>query len=128
MRLRYVQSLYEMSSFYERVISMIESDTYAERMLLTSWGMNSVDKVTLIEEKSVLDYLNGLSSHEYGVKPSKEVADRCFNRQIAFLQRVYNLDDYNLSRHRGSIAYKKYKACRHYLFHFSLPAWYRDLP
>lgn len=128
MRLRHVQSLQDMLNFYDKVIQVYDSGYDAEPLLLHSWGLTGVSKSMLREERLVVVYLLNINNHSRGRKPDKEVALRSFTRYLTFLQKTNSVDDFTISKYRGKSVYKKYKACTHYLFKFSLPAWYRDLP
>lgn len=138
MHMKYFQGLADIESHYDDILyNLIEQPPHGVRLLET-WGINSEDKNDIIEEKDVLRYLIGcrfgwLYSDELGDsgvldKPTLEVVNRCFNRQLGFLERIHKCHAYNVNKYSCKITKRKYKTCRHYLFKFSCPGWVDKLP
>jgi len=85
------------------------------------------------EDRNVLRYILccqwGLSHYAEDIyKPDVEIVNRCLNRYISYLEKLFEINDYNVNKHRMKNVAKQYKACRHYLFKFSQGIWYHKLP
>lgn len=132
MHMKYFQSIADIKNHYDEIIERIESNDEFSEMLLDTWEISQNEKKILLEEREALRYLIGCQTSLVKIsnaqKPSIEAANRCFNRQLRFLEKIHDCHAYNVNKHPNKIIQKKYKACRHYLFQFSLKAWYKKLP
>lgn len=131
MHMKYFQAIADIENHYKEILRAMKDERYGHGLLET-WGIKPEEEELILEELEVLRYLIacqlGISSKKTTVKPSLEVVNRLFNRHLTFLEDVHNCHAYNVSKYPSSLVRKEYKACRHYLFKFSLPAWYRVLP
>jgi hypothetical protein len=134
MHIKYFQPIADIQYHYEDALRHFEDSNRGQygHMLLKTWGLKETDQKDLIEEKDVLSYLLAcrltLARGKTAKKPSLEVVERLFNRHLAYLESIHKCHAYNVNKHRSSNIRKQYKACRHYLFKFSLPGWYDKLP
>lgn len=132
MKMRYFNEIAYIRNHYDDIIENAEVNGERNWMLLETWGIYPNDIEAIREERKVLSYLIAcqlsMAREETTVKPSLEVVERLFTRQLAFLERIHRCHAYNVNKHSNPVIRKKYKACRHYLFKFSLPAWYEKLP
>lgn len=132
MHMKYFQALGRIRDHYDEILERWIDDPEYGHMLLKTWNIDPVEKAELIEEREAIRYLvacqNMMAFDENAKKPKIEVVNRCFERHLAFLERVHGIHAYNVNKHRLKLARKQYKACRHYLFKFTLPAWVRNLP
>ncbi|PGP14587.1 hypothetical protein COA01_29985 [Bacillus cereus] len=131
MHLKYFQAIADIQNRYDEILNHFDNEKWGHDLLLT-WGIELSEKENIIEEREVLRYLIGcrhMFVHKTNVtKPSLHVVQRCFHRYLSFLEKVHRCHAYNVNHHSSIIVRKKYKACRYYLFKFSLPAWYEKLP
>lgn len=131
MRLKYFQTLADIRNHYNDVLRNFDNPAWGHG-LLESWGIELNEKPQLEEEMEALRYLVGLQTMLVSVsnakKPSKEVVRRCLNRHLAFLDKIHHCNASNVNNHKSKLIQTEYKACRHYLFQFSLMAWYEKLP
>jgi len=132
MHVKYFQIIAHIESHYEEILRNFNKDLKYGMMLLETWDIREEDKEEIMEEKEVLRYLVacqiGLSRKENVKKPSIEIVNRCFNRHLTFLEKIHKCHAYNVNKYENPLVRKEYKACRHYLFQFSLPAWYEKMP
>ena len=132
MHMKYFQGVADILNHYDNILENFREDRKYGLSLLETWDVYPKDKEDIIEEREVLRYLLGcqlgLVREENAKKPTLEVVERCFNRQIAFMNKNHRIDDFNVNKYPNPIVKKEFKACRHYLFKFSLPAWYEKLP
>lgn len=132
MKVKYFQAIADIERHYDDIVKQFNPELKYGLMLLETWDITVGDKENILEEREVLRYLiacqYGFTQKENVKKPSLEVVNRCFNRQLSFLEKIHKCHAYNVNRHHCPISRKEYKACRHYLFQFSLPAWYAKLP
>lgn len=135
MHVKYFQPIADLYRHYEDIMRNFEKDSKYGLMLLETWGIREEDKQDIIEEKEVLRYLlacrHGIARKVNVKKPTIEVVNRCFHRHLDFLEKIHKCHAYNVNKltyPHASLIQKQYKACRHYLFKFSLPAWYEKLP
>jgi hypothetical protein len=130
MHMKYFQALADIKRHYDDILQNFEIP-YGH-FLLETWGINPNEKDPLIEERDALRYLlacQGMMAHdENAKKPEILVINRCLERHLGFLEKVHKCHAYNVNQHRLKIIRKQYKACRHYLFKFTLPAWVKGLP
>lgn len=132
MHMKYFQALARIENRYDDILQNFELP-YGH-ILLESWGIDPSKKDQLIEEREALRYLVAcqtmMAYDEYGnaKKPEIPVINRCLERYLRFLEKVHKCHAYNVNQHRLKIIRKEYKACRHYLFKFTLPAWVKALP
>lgn len=128
---KYFQAIADIQNHYEDVICHFDNLRFGHSLLET-WGIKLSEKESIIKEQDVLRYLLGCKwgfIHDKSVrKPSIEIVQRCFQRQLTFLEKIHKCNAYNVNQHHSKLIQKQYKACRHYLFKFSLPAWYEKLP
>jgi hypothetical protein len=134
MHIKYFQPIADINYHYEDALRHYDDSNFGQygHMLLKTWGLNETDEKDLIEEREVLEYLLAcrltIARHKSAKKPSLKVVERLFNRHLVYLEKIHKCDAYNVNKHRSKNIQKQYKACRHYLFKFSLPAWYDKLP
>lgn len=132
MHIKYFQPLADIERHYDDILFNFDEKNEFRRGLNETWGILPEDEADIIEEREVLRYLLGCRfgwvRNQNVKKPSLHVVERCFNRHITFLGRIYKLDDFNVNKCTHPTVKKEFKACRHYLFQFSLPAWYDKLP
>lgn len=130
MHMKYLQALADIERHYDDILQYFEIP-YGE-VLLKTWDIDPSEKEQLIEEREAVRYLLAcqimMAYEENAKKPEIPVVNRCLERHLGFLEKVYNCHAYNVNQHRLKIIRKQYKACRHYLFQFSLPAWYKRMP
>lgn len=131
MNVKYFQPLAHILSHYNMIMTNMEDTTYGH-MFLKTWGISVEDREDILEEREVLRYLvdckTEIADETNVKKPSLEAVRRCFNRHLAFIEKHKGCHKYNVNKHKSVLVRKEYKACRHYLFQFSLPAWYAKLP
>lgn len=131
MHMKYRQPLADILRHYEMILHHIDDQIYGH-LLLKTWGINPSEKEAIIEEREALRYLVDcqiMIAHEKNaIKPEIHVVNRCFERHLRFLETVHRCHAFNVNKHRSVLVRKAYKACRHYLFKFSLPAWVAKLP
>lgn len=132
MHMRFFNEIAYIQNHYDDILTNAEANGERNWMLLETWGIFPKDIEDIREERKVLSYLLAcqlsMAREETAVKPELEIVERLFTRQLAFLERIHGIHAYNVNKHRNPMTRKKYKACRHYLFKFSLPAWYEKLP
>lgn len=130
MHMKYFESIAQIHKHYGEIV--VQFDKKHGLSLLESWGIFPKDKEDIIEEKEALRYLvgcqTGLVREENAKKPDVKVVERCLIRHIDFLESTFGLTDANVNKSTDILSKKEFKACRHYLFKFSLPAWYDALP
>jgi hypothetical protein len=90
------------------------------------------EKILLREEEKAIYYLSRLRT-EVAIKtiykPPTEVVLRALNRQLLFLDKIYKVTEKTYKdKSKNKIAIKRYKACKYYLFKFTLKAWVDSLP
>lgn len=142
MHMKYFQGIADIQRHYAEILTRFKyldaPDGEEELMklgalaLLESWDVSLNEREEIEEEHEVLRYLLGcqlgIVSGRNAKKPSLAVVERCFNRQIVFMNKIFRVDDYNVNKYPNPLIKKQFKTCRHYLFKFSLPAWYEKLP
>lgn len=99
------------------------------------WSVSLEDKSDIEKELQVVQYL---MSYDLGVsiledknisKPELVDVKRCFNRQLAFIKDIHDVDGKNINEKSTYTHVRKlYLACKYYLFQFSFNAWYTSLP
>jgi hypothetical protein len=131
MHMKYFQAIADIQNHYDEILRQCDNLKWGKELLGT-WGISLTDKENIIEERKVLRYLIGcqhmLVRGMNAKKPSLNVVQRCFERHLSYLERIHDCHAYNVNNHSSKIIQKEYKACRHYLFKFSLTAWYDKLP
>lgn len=129
--MKYFQGVADIESHYANIVENYKSGHWG-RSLLDTWDIKEKDKADILEEKDVLRYLIGcqlsLVRDSNVKKPTIEAVNRCFNRHLKFLEDVHNCHQWNVNKYPSLHIRKQYKACRHYLFKFSLRAWVDKLP
>lgn len=131
--MKYFQGIADIEDHYDRILNEFDNKKWGPTILST-WGIawSEEEKTRILEEKEVLRYLIGCQLglvHDNNVKkPTLEVVNRCFNRQLKFLETVHKINQWNVNKHPNKITKRKYKTCRHYLFKFSLQGWVDRLP
>lgn len=132
MHMRFFNELFYIQNHYDNILTNAEMDGERNWSLLETWNIRPEDIEDIREERKVLSYLLAcklsIAREEKAVKPELAIVERLFNRQLMFLENVHGIHAYNANKHRNPMTRKKYKACRHYLFKFSLPAWVEKLP
>lgn len=135
-KMKYFQGLADISRFLERVIEdkTVERRHVPLNSLSKHWGYGDV---TLEEVQADLDAVKyifhlhrGLAFHDTGKhKPTQERVKVAFERVLIYIESVQGVHAYNVNK-KGTnpIVKKEYLACRHYIFKFSLQAWYDKLP
>lgn len=130
MHMKYFQALADIQRHFDDILENFEKP-YGN-ILLETWGIDPSEKEQLIEEREALRYLVAcqlmMAHDENAKKPEIPVVNRCLERHLRFLETVHKCHAYNVNKHRLKTIRKQYKACRHYLFKFSLPAWVKNLP
>ncbi|AFV21901.1 hypothetical protein BTB_502p05960 (plasmid) [Bacillus thuringiensis Bt407] len=128
---KYFQAIADIQNHYDDILRQFEKPKFGHS-LLESWGIKLSEKEAIMEERDVLKYLIGcrlgVVRNKSVQKPAIEVVQRCFKRYLVFLEMVFKCNAHNVNKHPYKSIQKQYKACRHYLFKFSLPAWYEKLP
>lgn len=131
MNMKYFQALADIQRHCDDILMHYENTRFGHRLLET-WGVKLEDIEEIKEEREALRFLLDcqlmVARKVNSQKPSIDVVNRCFNRHLAFLEKIHHCHAYNVNQHRNPLVKKQYKACRHYLFKFSLPAWYAKLP
>lgn len=132
MHVKYFQPLADIERHYETILMHMDRGSGLGKKILETWGIDISEQELIKEEIGVLRYLiacqSMLSYHEDAIKPTIEVANRCFNRHIKFIENITGCNQYTASKIKSKLIRKEYKACRHYIFKFSLKAWYDNLP
>lgn len=111
--------------------SLVSQDT--KDFILGQWGFTRQDKRLAEEEIHVLEYIiacqHGVTYHDTNLKkPTREVVNRCFNRHLEFLKDVFEINDTNVNKYPVQDIKKQFKACKYYMFKFSLDGWYQSMP
>jgi hypothetical protein len=131
MHVKYFQPLADIRKHYDDILRNFDNPKWGH-LLLETWGIKLMDKEDLVEEREVLRYLVGcnrmLVQDHNAKKPTLDAAERCFNRHLVYLEEIHSCHAYNVNKHSSILIQKEYKACRHYLFQFSLNTWYEKLP
>ena len=131
MRMKYSQGLFDIKNRYTDILKQFENEKYGKG-LLESWEIPLDEKEQIEEEKEVLHFLlscdGNLAHGTKAIKPSLEAANRCFHRYLKLLNDVDGCDAKNVKTYPDKLVQREYNTCRHYLFQFSLPAWYEKLP
>ena len=129
--MKYLDGLFDMKNRYKDILRQFDNERYGE-YTLTSWGIKMEEKEQIEEEKEVLHFLlsceGNLAHGTKAIKPSIEAANRCFHRYLKLLNDVDGCDAKNVKTYPDKLVQREYNTCRHYLFQFSLPAWYEKLP
>ncbi|WCK57176.1 hypothetical protein PP175_28730 (plasmid) [Aneurinibacillus sp. Ricciae_BoGa-3] len=129
--MKYFQALADIRNHYDDILRYFDSTKFGHQLLETL-GIKHTEEDFILEEREVLRYLIGCQHmfvHDANAtKPSLDVVERCFNRHLWFLENIHQCNAYNVNKHPSKLIQNQYKACRHYLFQFSLPAWYKKLP
>lgn len=142
MHMKYFQGIADVQRHYAEILSKFrdidapEGEREIMRLgalaFLESWNISLDEREEIEEEHEVLRYLLGCQTRlvrgQNAKKPTLEAVERCFNRHILFLNVIFRVDDYNVNKYPNPLIRKQFKTCRHYLFKFSLPAWYEKLP
>lgn len=130
-KIKYFQGVAEIMRHYEDILFHFSNEKYGH-LLLETWDVYPEDINEIREEYDFLRYLLGVQLglvRETGVeKPSVEVVNRCLNRHLAFIKKIHKCDERTYKEHRSPFIKNEYKACKHYLFQFSLNGWYKRLP
>lgn len=131
MKMKYFQAIADIRNHYDDMCHYFDNEQWGYQLLET-WEVSPTEKDAIMEEREVLRYLIGcqhmLVSDENAKKPTLDMVQRCFYRHLSFLEKIHHCHAYNVNKHSSKFIQKEYKACRHYLFQFSLPAWYEKLP
>lgn len=130
MNFKYLQPVAEVSQWFDRVLE--ESETPRGMSLLDTWGITETDLPAIREEAEAMRYVHLLRlelAREKGAhKPTVDLVNRALERHLAFLNKIHGVNKDTFRKSNAKLAVKRYIACRHYLFKFSLPAWYVKLP
>ena len=133
---KYFQQLADIQRQLERVITILKVKPLEVVIEDFGWALSETDTVELIEEELLLCRYFIAHRHEFArgdeniQKPSIETAKRCFTRHLAFLKETFDVTPSSVfpsSDYRHNVV-KEAKCAKHYLFQFSLPAWYEKLP
>lgn len=134
-KMKYFQAVGGIRDSYDTILECFdEIDDRFSQMKLKSRGLSSEDLPIIQEEVNVLRYIiacqRGLVyDGETNIqKPTIEAANRVFTRHLHRLDDVHGINATNANKFDNPIIKKQYKACRHYLFQFSLPGWVKNLP
>lgn len=134
---KYLQPLAELEDRYAEWIQIIEQgERFPARVrMLESDGWTMDDEQLILREQNVLRFLigrqNGFAHGGPAYCPRLADVTSCFERQLAYLDETFGCNEDTV--HAFTDGYRKmvgkqYKACRHYLFKFSLPGWVERLP
>lgn len=134
-KMKYFQPVADIRNSYDDILdAFIEPDNRFSQIKLGVYNLTVEDEPLIKEEVEVLKYIiacqHGLafgSDHNI-MKPTLEAVNRCFNRHQARIEDVFGINEANANKFDNPIIKKQYKACRHYLFQFSLPGWVKNLP
>jgi len=130
-KMKFFQAIADIKRHYDTILENFDNPRFGHS-LLASWGINLDEKHLIIEEHEALRYLVGCQINMVrdtnAKKPSIDVMNRCLERHLRFLETIHKCHAFNVNKHPSSLVQKEYKACRHYLFKFSLPAWYEKMP
>lgn len=131
MHMKYFQGLADIENHYGDILRGYDGGPYG-KSLLETWGIQEEDREDIVEEREVLRYLVAcqtmLAREKSTYKPEQDVVNRLFNRQLYYLDTIHNCHAYNVGKHPSKLIQREYKTSTHYLFKFSLPAWYESLP
>jgi hypothetical protein len=131
MHMKYFQPIAAIKNHYDDMVSHFDNPKWGHGVL-ESWGIALTEKDEIAEEREVLRYLIGcqldLVRDDNAKKPRVDLVNRCLNRHLVFLEKIHKCHAYNVNKHTSRLIQKEYKACRHYLFKFSLPIWVEKLP
>ncbi|AEO93313.1 gp42 [Bacillus phage G] len=130
--MKFFQQVADIQNHLEKVIDAFHEEKF---FLLESWGIDKSERIAnILEEIEVCRYIIGcrlsIVRKNNVKKPSYEAVSRCFNRHLYFLEKIHRVKPnsrYPSSDYRYHVT-KEAKACKHYLFKFSLPAWVDKLP
>jgi hypothetical protein len=130
--MKYFQGIADIGNHYEDILRQLKNKGYGH-LLLRTWDIDPLtEEANLKEENDVIQYLLdcqlGFAHDETSHKPTLEAVNRTFTRQLHHLEKIQRCHAYNVNKHPSKLTRREYKACRHYLFKFSLPAWYDKLP
>lgn len=138
MKMKYFNQLSDMERTLQMLVYVIkraeEDPSDVNLSIMDAYGVTPSDKNNILEEIDAISYLISCQTmiarrnDQNDVKPSIEVANRAFNRVIEQLSSTHRQEDNGKPVFRTNVAQKEYDACKHYLFQFSLPAWYEKLP
>lgn len=130
-KMKYLQGLADIETHYINILHNYNNLTFG-RDVLSSWGIEEEDIEAIKEEKEVLRYLIGC---QLGVvedtsvsKPSMELAHRCFNRHLYFLDLVRKCNQSTVNKHSSKLVIRMYKTCLEYRFKFTQNGWLKTLP
>lgn len=131
MKIKYLQGVADIYHHYKDILRYAQGNGKYDHLLLETWNIELKDMELIREEYEFLRYLLGVQlgiiHEESAIKPSIEIVNRCLNRHLSFIKEIYRYDD-NTKEKANPIVVREYKACKHYLFQFSLNGWYKRLP
>lgn len=132
MKMKYFQAIADIRNHYDEILKSAKRSKRFDWILLETWNVAPEDIPALQEERDALTYLiacqHTFASDKNAIKPSLELVNRLFNRHLAYLDDIFNCNASNFKEYDLPAVRKEYEACKHYLFQFSLPAWYAKLP
>lgn len=131
MKMKYFQGIADIKNHYDDILRQFGNEKYGHGLLET-WNIGLDEKEDILEEREMLRYLVGCETmivhEENAKKPTIEIVNRCFHRHLEFLKEIFYIYEQNVNQYNDKLIQREYKTCRHYLFQFSLPAWYEKLP
>lgn len=132
--MKYFQSICRMKDHFQEAINDLQRKNGRFEQVKELYNENNIDE--LEEELLALKYLRslqfGLAHHEKEnlIKPTVDVMNRCLNRYLQYIEKVFGVKQNTLKekRERFPFTVKEYQACKHYLFQFTKRIWYEKLP
>lgn len=137
MQMKYFQGVADIHNYYHEILWTMDIDGIDKRYLDVMLKVREVQEGEMsdfMEEYEAITYLVccrlEMAYKEVGNlrKPSVEVMNRCLNRYLKYIDKVHHCRADNYRQHVSKHMRNSYLAARHYLFKFSLPAWYAKLP
>ena len=131
MKLKYFNELGLIKKYYVDVLQELEHPTRYSENLLKTWNITIEDKESILEEYEVIRYLIslkvGIALTKNTEKPTLDIVNRCFNRQLQFLDLIFKCND---TKHKkvDEITKKTYSACIYYIEKFKDKNWVDNLP
>lgn len=139
-KMKYFQQIGHIHSKYEDLVRIHSVNgifgSYARKTLAYNYNLDTENPAHRAQFNRELAALDFLISAAYGFsvtddvvyKPEKEDLEALFLRYMAVQRKTSQLDDRALRRHTNPVIKKTHKACSHYLFLLSMPAFYKKLP
>ena len=139
-KMKYFQQIGHIHSKYEDLVRIHSANgifgSYARKTLAYNYNLDTENPAHRAQFNRELAALDFLISTAYGFsvtddvvyKPEKEDLEALFLRYMAMQRKICQMTDSELKRHSNPVARKTHRACSHYLFLLSMPAFYKNLP